>query len=81
MYAGWIDWITEFAALNIVEDKWAYLKCKVVDLINEYVPKKKPFQPKKRRMSGFHGRQLVHPTQGVEAFGKFFSPLCMLAIL
>jgi len=24
---------------------------------------------------------LVHPTQGVEAFGKISSPLCTLAIL
>ena len=24
---------------------------------------------------------LVHPTQGAEAFGKIFSPLCTLAIL
>jgi len=24
---------------------------------------------------------LVHPTQGVEAFGKIFSPMCTLTIL
>ena len=33
------------------------------------------------RLSVCLSATLVHPTQGVEAFGKFFLPLCTLAIL
>ena len=43
-----IDWITEFAAYNNVEDKWIYFKDKVINLINEYVPRKRTFQSKKK---------------------------------
>ena len=46
---GEIDWITEFAALDNVEDKWTYLKSKVMELIDEHVPRRKPFQPKKKK--------------------------------
>ena len=43
-----IDWIIEFAALDNVEDKWTYLKGKVMELIDEHVPRKKPFPPKRK---------------------------------
>ena len=43
-----IDWTTKFAAFDSVDDKWTYLKDTVMDLTNEYVPKKKPFQRKRK---------------------------------
>lgn len=45
---GEVNWSTDLAACDNVEDKWVYFKGKVMDLVNEYVPKKKPFRPIKK---------------------------------
>ena len=43
-----IDWVTEFAAFPDVADKWTYLRAKVMDAVEKYVPRRKPFQVKKK---------------------------------